>query len=158
MVKKMHTTVDSKPVDRENTRKVVDLLKAAKNPIVIAGSGLWYADAEKELIEFVEKIGIPTLRRARDGASSPTRIPSALKSLWPSGPAAAMMTLMTTDLVLFLGGRLSLFYIFGEIFPPTAKFIQVDIAPDEIGRNRTIDLGIVSDIKSFLTEINGDPG
>ena len=62
---------------------------------------------------------------------------------------------MTTDLVLFLGGRLSLFYIFGEIFPSTAKFIQVDIAPDEIGRNRTIDLGIVSDIKAFLTEING---
>jgi len=56
--------------------------------------------------------------------------------------------------VLFLGGRLSLFYIFGEIFPPTAKFIQVDIAPDEIGRNRTIDLGIVSDIKAFLKELN----
>ena len=45
-------------------------------------------------------------------------------------------------------------YIFGEIFPPTAKFIQVDIAPDEIGRNRTIDLGIVSDVKSFLKELN----
>jgi acetolactate synthase-1/2/3 large subunit len=67
-----------------------------------------------------------------------------------------MITLMTTDLVLFLGGRLSLFYIFGEIFPSAAKFIQVDIAPDEIGRNRTIDLGIASDIKSFLKELNAD--
>ena len=65
-----------------------------------------------------------------------------------------MISLMTTDLVLFLGGRLSLFYIFGEIFPSTAKFIQVDIAADEIGRNRTIDLGIVSDIKAFLKELN----
>ncbi|HQK26528.1 MAG TPA: thiamine pyrophosphate-dependent enzyme, partial [Smithellaceae bacterium] len=36
----------------------------------------------------------------------------------------------------------------------TAKFIQVDIAPDEIGRNRSIDLGIVSDVKAFLQEIN----
>ena len=58
-VKKISTTLDSKPVDLENTRKVADLLKAAKNPVVIGGSGIWYADAEKEFIEFVEKIGIP---------------------------------------------------------------------------------------------------
>jgi acetolactate synthase-1/2/3 large subunit len=65
-----------------------------------------------------------------------------------------MLALMSCDLVLFLGGRLSLFYIFGEIFPPNAKFIQVDIAPSEIGRNRTVDLGIVSDVNAFLTELN----
>jgi acetolactate synthase I/II/III large subunit len=69
--------------------------------------------------------------------------------------ARAMMGLLSTDLVLFLGDSLSLFYIFGEIFPAAAKFVQVDILPDEIGRNRTVDLGIVSDIKSFLAELNG---
>jgi acetolactate synthase-1/2/3 large subunit len=57
--------------------------------------------------------------------------------------------------VLFLGGRLSLFYIFGEIFRPDAKFIQVDIAQDEIGRNRSVDLGVVSDVKTLLAELNG---
>ncbi|MCK7515268.1 MAG: thiamine pyrophosphate-binding protein [Desulfobacterales bacterium] len=77
MVKKMHTTVDSKPVDRENTRKVVDLLKAAKNPIVIAGSGVWYADAEKELVEFVEKAGIPAFT-AGAGRGVITRHPPPL--------------------------------------------------------------------------------
>ncbi|PKN53498.1 MAG: acetolactate synthase [Deltaproteobacteria bacterium HGW-Deltaproteobacteria-13] len=155
IVKKMHTTVVSKPVDRDNTRKVVDLLKAAKNPIVIGGSGLWYSDAEKEFIEFVEKIGIPAYTSGAGRGVIPDTHPLCFESSLAIRPGSAMITLMTTDMVLFLGGRLSLFYIFGDIFPSTAKFVQVDIAPDEIGRNRTIDLGIVSDLKAFLKEING---
>jgi len=154
-VKKMSTTVVSKPVDRENTKKVVDLLKAAKNPIVIGGSGLWYGDAEKEFLEFVEKIGIPAYTAGAGRGVLPDTHPLCFESSLAIRPGSAMITLMTTDLVLFLGGRLSLFYIFGDIFPPAAKFIQVDIEPDEIGRNRSIDLGIVSDIQSFLREING---
>ena len=154
MVKKPSTTLASKPVDRENTRKVVDLLKAAKNPIVVGGSGLWYSDAEKEIIEFVEKIGIPVYTAGAGRGVIPDTHPLCFEGSLAIRPGSAMITFMTTDLVLFLGDRLSLFYIFGEIFPSTAKFVQVDIAADEIGRNRTIDLGIVSDIKAFLKELN----
>jgi acetolactate synthase-1/2/3 large subunit len=153
-VKKMHTRLESKPVDRKNTPKIVDLLKAAKNPVVIAGSGAWYADAGEELIAFVEKTGIPAFTAgAGRGVISDTH-PLCFESSLIIRPGAAMMALLSTDLVLFLGDSLSLFYIFGEIFPASAKFVQVDILPDEIGRNRTVDLGIVSDIKSFLAELN----
>ena len=155
LVKKMHTTLSSQPVDRENTGKVVDLLKAAKNPIVIGGSGIWYGGAEKEMIAFVEKIGIPAFTAGAGRGVLPDTHPLCFGSSLAIRPGAALVTLMTTDLVLFVGGRLSLFYIFGEIFPPNAKFVQVDIAPDEIGRNRTVDLGIVSDARAFLKELNG---
>jgi len=154
-VKKMHTRLESKPVDRKNTPKIVDLLKAAKNPVVIAGSGAWYADAGEELIAFVEKTGIPAFTAgAGRGVISDTH-PLCFESSLAIRPGAAMMALLSTDLVLFLGDSLSLFYIFGEIFPASAKFVQVDILPDEIGRNRTVDLGIVSDIQSFIAELNG---
>ena len=154
-VKKMHTKLESKPVDRKNTPKIVDLLKAAKNPVVIAGSGAWYADAGEELIEFVEKTGIPAFTAGAGRGVIPDTHPLCFESSLAIRPGAAMMALLSTDLVLFLGDSLSLFYIFGEIFPASAKFVQVDILPDEIGRNRTVDLGIVSDIKSFLAELNG---
>ncbi len=154
-VKKMHTKLESKPVDRENTAKIVDLLKAAKNPVIIAGSGAWYADAGEELIEFVEKTGIPAFTAGAGRGIIPDTHPLCFESSIAIRPGAAMMALLSTDLVLFLGDSLSLFYIFGEIFPASAKFVQVDILPDEIGRNRTVDLGIVSDIKSFLAELNG---
>ena len=153
-VKKMHTRLESKPVDRKNTPKIVDLLKAAKNPVVIAGSGAWYADAGEELIEFVEKTGIPAFTAGAGRGVIPDTHPLCFESSLAIRPGAAMMALLSTDLVLFLGDSLSLFYIFGEIFPASAKFVQVDILPDEIGRNRTVDLGIVSDIKSFLAELN----
>jgi len=154
-VKKMHTRLESKPVDRKNTPKIVDLLKAAKNPVVIAGSGAWYADAGEELIAFVEKTGIATFTAGAGRGVIPDTHPLCFESSLAIRPGAAMMALLSTDLVLFLGDSLSLFYIFGEIFPESAKFVQVDILPDEIGRNRTVDLGIVSDIKSFLAELNG---
>jgi acetolactate synthase-1/2/3 large subunit len=154
-VKKMHTSVLSKPVDRDSARKIVDLLQRAKNPIVIAGSGVWYADAEKELIAFVEKTGIPAFTSGAGRGVIPDTHPLCFESSLAIRPGAALFALMSADLVLFLGGRLSLFYIFGEIFRPDAKFIQVDIAQDEIGRNRSVDLGVVSDVKTLLAELNG---
>jgi acetolactate synthase-1/2/3 large subunit len=154
-VRKMHTTLESKPVDRENTAKVVDLLKAAKNPVVIAGNGAWYADAGAELIAFVERTGIPAFTAGAARGIIPDTHPLCFESSMAIRPGAAMLGLLSTDLVLFLGDSVSLFYIFGDIFPAAAKFVQVDILQDEIGRNRTVDLGIVSDIKSFLAELNG---
>ena len=154
-VKKIHTMIDSKPVDRENTKKVIDLLKAAKKPVIIGGSGIWYADAGKELVEFVEKAGIPTFTVGAGRGVIPDTHPLCFESSVIIRPGSAMLALMSCDLVLFLGARLSLFHIFGDLFPQTAKFIQVDILADEIGRNRTVDLGIVSDTRAFLKELNG---
>ncbi len=153
-VKKMRTELLSRPVDRENTKKVVELLKAAKNPVVIGGSGIWYADAGKDFIEFVEKTGIPSFTAGAGRGVIPDTHPLCFESSLAIRPGAAMFSLMSCDLILFVGGRLSLFYIFGEIFPPQAKLIQVDIAPNEIGRNRSVDLGIVSDARAFLAELN----
>jgi len=151
----MHTKITSKPVDRENTQKVFELLKAAKNPVVIAGNGAWYDDAGAELIEFVENTGIPVFTAGTARGIIPDTHPLCFESSMAIRPGGSMMAFFSTDLVLFLGDSLSLFYMFGEIFPSSAKFIQVDIQQNEIGRNRTVDLGIVSDIKSFLAELNG---
>jgi acetolactate synthase-1/2/3 large subunit len=69
-------------------------------------------------------------------------------------PGAAFFALASADLVLFLGSRLSLFYLFGDIFRKDAKFIQTDIEAEEIGRNRSVDLGVVGDLRAILGELN----
>ena len=61
---------------------------------------------------------------------------------------------MNTDLVILLGNRISLFYIFGEVFNPQAKLVQVDIQGEELGRNRAVDLAMVSDLRGWLTQLN----
>ena len=55
---------------------------------------------------------------------------------------------MNTDLVIFLGTRFSLFYIFGDLFNREAKLVQVDIQAEEMGRNRSVDLPVVSDVRA----------
>jgi acetolactate synthase I/II/III large subunit len=152
-VKTYRSVVESKPLDAAGAVKIVDLLEKAKKPIIIAGSGVWYADAGPELTAFVEKTGIPAFTMAAGRGTIPDTHPLCFESAFPVRPGAALVADTQADLVLFLGSRLTLFYIFGNIFKADAKFIQVDIEAEEIGRNRSVDLGVVSDLKVLLAEL-----
>jgi len=44
--------------------------------------------------------------------------------------------------------------MFGQIFNPQAEMIQVDIQAEEMGRNREIDLPVMSDVGALLRECN----
>jgi acetolactate synthase I/II/III large subunit len=154
-VRHYHSTVVSKSADPGAASKIMEMIAEAKNPIIIAGSGAWYADAGAELVEFVEKTGMPVMTMAGARGLVPDTHPLCFESALAIRPGASMVANMTADLVLFLGSRLSLFYIFGDIFRKDAKFIQVDIEAEEIGRNRNVDLGVVSDVKALLAAMNG---
>jgi len=153
-VKKPNTVVNSNPVDLAGAEKIVELLEAAEKPVLIAGSGAWYADAGPELIRFVEKTGVPAMTSALGRGTIPDTHPLCFESSLAIRPGAAFVANASADMVLFLGTRMSLFYIFGELFPQTAKIVHVDIEPEEIGRNRSVDLGMVSDIRELLARCN----
>ncbi|MGB9699854.1 MAG: thiamine pyrophosphate-binding protein [Thermodesulfobacteriota bacterium] len=153
-VKKVSNFVYSKPVDVEKALVLLEMLEKSAKPVFIAGSGAYYSGAEKELVEFIEKTGVPgftaTLGR---GLISDTH-PLCFESSSAIRPGAAMDALREADLVVLLGNRLSLYYAFGDLINPQAKIVQVDIKQEEIGRNRSVYLGIFSDIKAFLKEVN----
>lgn len=153
-IKKTNTIVESRPADSANASKIIEMIQSSKNPVVIAGSGAWYSDAGKELVEFTEKTGIPAFTSALGRGTIPDTHPLCFESSLAIRPGAALFANFSTDLVIFLGSRISLYYIFGDLFPKEAKIIQVDIKPEEIGRNRSIDLGIAGDIKALLGILN----
>jgi acetolactate synthase I/II/III large subunit len=152
-VKQYSSTVTSRAVDVESAAKIMDMITQSNKPIVIAGSGAWYSDAGAELTEFAEKTGIPVFTLGGGRGTIPDTHPLCFESSLAIRPGASLVANTQADLVLFLGSRLSLFYIFGDIFSKEAKFIQVDIEAEEIGRNRSVDLGVVSDIKAMLREL-----
>ena len=152
--KRPNTEIVSRPVDLEKAGAIVDMLAQAEKPIIIAGSGAWYSDAGAELLSFVEKTGIPAFTSAAGRGTIPDSHPLCFESSIPIRPGASLIANMSADLVIFLGSRMSLYYIFGDLFPKEAKLIQVDIEPEEIGRNRTVDLAVVSDIRELLKECN----
>ena len=44
----------------------------------------------------------------------------------------------------------------GRTFNPDAKVVQVDIETEEIGRNRIVDIPVISDINKFLIKLNSN--
>ena len=153
-VKRPRSRVESRPKDPEGAREILMMLQEARNPVVIAGSGVWYADAGEALRGFVERSGIPVFTgNSGRGVISDTH-PLCFESSLAIRPGAAFLALASADLILFLGSRLSLFYLFGDIFRKDARFIQADIEAEEIGRNRSVDLGVVGDVRALLGELN----
>ena len=148
------TTLASKPVDSAQASQLLDMLRTAEKPMFIAGGGAWYADAGDELIAFAEKTGAPIFTAAMGRGVIPDTHEMCFESSVGTRPGAALLAQADADLIVFLGSRISLLYMFGDLFDASAKLVQVDIEPEEIGRNHSIDLGIVSDIKALLAECN----
>ena len=153
-IKKIHTDINSHPADLDKVGELIEMIGKAHSPIVIAGSGAWYSDAGEELVRFTENAGIPAFTSSLGRGTIPDTHPLCFESSLAIRPGAALAANMTADLIIFLGSRMGLFYIFGDIFNKEARIIQVDIEPEEIGRNRSVDLAIVSDVGAFLKECN----
>ena len=152
--KRTHTMVDSRPVDSGKAAAIVELIRKAERPVAIAGSGTWYSDGGKELVAFAENTGIPVFTSVSGRGTIPDTHPLCFESALAIRPGAAMFASTSADLVILLGSRISLFYLFGDIFSADTKFVQVDIEAEEIGRNRSIDLPVVGDVRGLLAECN----
>jgi acetolactate synthase-1/2/3 large subunit len=133
--------------DPEMIKKAIDLLLKAEKPIVIAGSGIWWSRAEKELLEFIELIKLPLTLIQMGRGAVPEDHPLCF------GPTR--VGTREADAVLLIGTRLNYGLNFGRpgLFNDTAKWIQIDIEATEIGHNRPIDIGIVGDAKAILQQM-----
>ena len=153
-LKRLHTDVDGRPVDRAAAASLVDLLAEARRPVIIAGSGAYYSDAGEELACFVETTGVPAFTSTLGRGLLPDTHPLCFESSLPIRPGAGSAADAGADLLILLGNRISLFHAFGDLFDQDATIVQVDTAPEEIGRNRSVDLAVVSDVRELLRELN----
>ncbi len=149
-VKTPATAAASRPVDLNGARALLEMLQTAEKPVIVAGAGIWHAEAGAELAEFAGKTGIPVFTSLAGRGTIPDSHPLCFEGALAIRPGAAFAAYLETDLLIVLGTRMSLFYMFGDVFNPAAKIVQVDIQPEEIGRNRQVDLPIASDLKAFL--------
>ncbi len=134
--------------DPDLVKEAVALLKAAERPLVITGTGIMWSGAMQELQEFVETTGIPFYTTPQGRGVIPED--HALSFL-----GARNRAWKEADVVLIVGTRLNFILGFGQAprFAEDVKMIQVDIADEEIGRNRAVDVGIVGDAKMVLRQL-----
>ena len=130
----------------------MELLKSARRPVVIAGSGIWWARAELELRAFIEATSLPlyTITMAK-GAVSDAH-PLCMGYADPALNKAVHRVFQEADLFLVIGKRIDYRLALGgpRLFNPNAKFIQIDIHPQELGMNRKLEVAICADAKSAL--------
>jgi acetolactate synthase I/II/III large subunit len=137
----------------------LSVLQAAKRPVVIAGAGIWWANAESELRDFIERTSLPlyTISMARGTVSDDH--PLSMGYADPAINRAAHHAFLEADVVLVLGKRIDHRLGMGgiRIFAPDARFIQVDIHPQELGLNRELAVslcaGVKATLQAFLAEI-----
>jgi acetolactate synthase-1/2/3 large subunit len=126
----------------------VDLLDRAKRPLVIAGSGVFWSAAGEQLRHLVERLGAPVVVSHAARGIIPFDHPSNIV-------AARSLAMREADVVLVVGSRINFMLAYGQSprFAPEASFVQIDIDPREIGRNRRIDVGLVGDAGVVMAQL-----
>jgi acetolactate synthase I/II/III large subunit len=147
------------PGSRE-VERAVELLRAAERPVVIAGSGVWWSGAERDLETWLEHTSLPlyTITMAR-GAVADAH-PLNMGYADPALNKAVHTAFREADLFLVIGKRLDYRLALGgaRLFPPLAKFIQIDVHPQELGMNRKLDVAICADASATLRAIHAASG
>ncbi|KAF2013099.1 hypothetical protein BU24DRAFT_482831 [Aaosphaeria arxii CBS 175.79] len=111
-------------------QKIVGLIQTAKAPLVLIGKGAAYARAEEVIRTLIERTKLPFLPSPMGKGVVPDSHPQNVAS-------ARSMALKMADVVLILGARLNWIFHYGAPpkWNPKVRFLQVDISPEEIGRN-----------------------
>ena len=132
--------------------RAIGLLRAAERPVLIAGSGVWWARAEEALRRFIELTQIPlyTITMGRGTVSDDH--PLVMGYADPALNYAVHTAFREADLFLIVGKRIDYRLAMGgaRLFPPQARFIQIDIHPQELGLNRQLDAAICADARLAL--------
>ncbi len=143
--------------------RALAVLKKAERPVVIAGSGVWWAGAEEELRQFIEKTSLPIYTITMAKGAVPDDHPQCMGYADPALNTAVRTAFQEADVFLVVGKRIDYRLALGgaRLFSPAAKFVQIDIHPQELGMNRRLEAGICADVKQalrgMLEAIGGKP-
>ena len=152
----MHDVRGNSAPDRDAVERAVELLAAARNPLIIAGDGVARARALPALVPLAERLGArvhgePIYRR--------TVFPGD-HALWRGGlfptVPAVRKALDDADAVLVVGASMFTWFLQAEgtAIPPHLPLVQVGDDAWEIGKSHRISLGIVADVGATLRALD----
>jgi benzoylformate decarboxylase len=135
------------------------LIAHAKRPLIVAGSAIARAGAQKraldDLIKLAEMVAAPVAMEPRYSfLSFPTTHPQSFQ-IAERQPSFALPVWGEPDVIVAVGCRLirEYRYIPEPVIKPTTKVIHIDEDPWEIGKVFPVDIGIVADAQSALESL-----
>jgi acetolactate synthase-1/2/3 large subunit len=131
-------------------KKAVELLVGAERPVILAGSGIYWAGASKELVELAELMKTPVACEFLGLGCIPQSHDLSI------GNAVTNPFLRQADVMITVGARFDNFLGFGTdpaSYAEDVKVVHIDIDPSVIGKNRPVEVGIHGDAKEVLASM-----
>lgn len=150
------TTIRSyRPKPKLNSALVeeaANLINRAKKPYLLIGQGIMLSNAEQELLNFVEKSGIPVASTLLGLGAFPNHHPLYAGYLGMHGDYAANIKTNECDVLVAIGMRFD-DRVTGDVsrYAKQAKVIHVDIDAAELNKIVQTEVGIHADAKEVLT-------
>lgn len=136
-----HYPLDRTLADPASIEKAAQLLANAEHPLLIAGGGVHLSDAHNELAHLQETAGIPVATTSMGKGAVDERHPLSVGVIgYFMGTRAIAKHLRglvaEADVILLIGNRTNQNGTDSwTLYPPSAKYIHIDIDGQEIGRN-----------------------
>ena len=130
------------------------LLRRAEAPLIVAGGGVLYADAEGALDEFAAATGIPVGETQAGKGALAWDHPAALGSIGVTGTAAANAAAERADLIVGIGTRLQDFTTGSRALfaRPGRRLVQVNVAAFDAHKHGAIP--VVGDARVVIEELS----
>ncbi|MAU11051.1 MAG: acetolactate synthase, large subunit, biosynthetic type [Anaerolineaceae bacterium] len=140
--------------DDDEIEEMLDLLKNAERPVILAGHGVTMSGANAELQELAERAQIPITLTLLGKGAIPEDHPMVVGWMGMHGDAACNHAIQEADLLIALGMRFD-DRVTGNIktYSPNSKKIHIDIDPSELNKNILVDVPVAGDLKTVLRQV-----
>ncbi|MGY3766697.1 pyruvate oxidase [Vagococcus vulneris] len=136
-------------LDIDKVKKVAELIKKSKHPVVLSGVGA--KGSTQELQRFIETNHLPIIKTMPSKGVVADNHPNSLGNVGKLGTKPAFEAMKEADLLLLLGTN----YPYVEYLPkPGCECVQVDINPQVMGKRFPLTVALETTVKEFLSEIN----
>jgi 3D-(3,5/4)-trihydroxycyclohexane-1,2-dione acylhydrolase (decyclizing) len=135
-------------------RRAAQLIRESKTPIVVAGGGVHYSEANEALARFAAQTGIAVGETQAGKAALLHDHPQSLGALGATGTPGANIIAREADLVLAIGTRLSDFTTASKTAfqNPNVRFIAINV--NEFDAYKHAALPLVADARATLEELS----
>ncbi len=139
--------------EAEVTEEVVDLIRTAKRPLIVAGGGAIYAGAEAALDTLATTYGIPVSESQAGKGVLPWNHPWNVGPIGSAGGLAANRLAREADLVIGIGTRMGDFVTASRTAfqDPDVTFVGINVNAFDAGKMRSVP--VIADARAALEAI-----
>jgi 3D-(3,5/4)-trihydroxycyclohexane-1,2-dione acylhydrolase (decyclizing) len=139
--------------DQGLLQRAAEWIRAAKNPLIVAGGGVVYSQASEALAQFAQSTGIPVCETQAGKGSLAFDHPQQLGAVGVTGTPGANIIAREADLILGIGTRYSDFTSASKTAfqNPVVRFININVT--EFDAYKHAALPLTGDARLTITEL-----